>query len=514
MCSNSHVPQKCHPSNGIGGGGGGGGRNVYEIKHRCYLSKVLEQTIARQETPITCPTAKVSFQPENICTEMLENGIKSLYSAQNASCLVSASTDQISTTICKELSPSCAEDDRASGEKVVSSSSGGGGSGSKKIQGGSNPGARKPEKPAISYIALIMMAIQNSPAKRLTLNEIYQYLQQRFPFFRGAYQGWKNSVRHNLSLNECFIKLPKGLGRPGKGHYWTVDPASECQFEEGSYRRRPRGFRRKCQAALKPYGFFSNMAAGALSSYEMLSHHTQAHHNVGYGSGNQPVMGSYNPSSSYDVQNVGTCPPPPTSVPSYYGTANNGIGGIATSGHYYPGANSMNPNIDYGIGQYSVGGGGTSTLASVSYTNPQAAATPGQDNLHYQVAWSHAGYMKAPPLSPLPTENNTEQVNEYQPAVTASDGSINCHPTHNEIENIEINGGLRIPANQVEDPKMNYASSSHHYLNGLIPSSSSSSSSSSSANLGLIGSLDQSIDQTISLQQANQLSQFYDKFCV
>ncbi|CAI9543414.1 unnamed protein product [Staurois parvus] len=112
-------------------------------------------------------------------------------------------------------------------------------------------GLRRPEKPPYSYIALIVMAIQSSPTKRLTLSEIYQFLQARFPFFRGSYQGWKNSVRHNLSLNECFIKLPKGLGRPGKGHYWTIDPASEFMFEEGSFRRRPRGFRRKCQA-LKP----------------------------------------------------------------------------------------------------------------------------------------------------------------------------------------------------------------------------------------------------------------------
>lgn len=116
--------------------------------------------------------------------------------------------------------------------------------------------ARRAEKPPYSYIALIVMAIQNSPTKRLTLSEIYQFLQQRFSFFRGSYQGWKNSVRHNLSLNECFIKLPKGLGRPGKGHYWTIDPASEYMFEEGSFRRRPRGFRRKCQA-LKPFNYFS-----------------------------------------------------------------------------------------------------------------------------------------------------------------------------------------------------------------------------------------------------------------
>lgn len=78
-------------------------------------------------------------------------------------------------------------------------------------------GARRQEKPPYSYIALIVMAIQSSPGKRLTLSEIYTYLQQHWAFFRGSYQGWKNSVRHNLSLNECFIKLPKGLGRPGKG---------------------------------------------------------------------------------------------------------------------------------------------------------------------------------------------------------------------------------------------------------------------------------------------------------
>lgn len=123
-------------------------------------------------------------------------------------------------------------------------------------------GIRRQEKPPYSYIALIVMAIQHSPTKRLTLSEIYSFLQQRFPFFRGSYQGWKNSVRHNLSLNECFIKLPKGLGRPGKGHYWTIDPASEFMFEEGSFRRRPRGFRRKCQAMKPQYhhpgSFFAN----------------------------------------------------------------------------------------------------------------------------------------------------------------------------------------------------------------------------------------------------------------
>ncbi|CAL8089673.1 unnamed protein product [Calicophoron daubneyi] len=109
---------------------------------------------------------------------------------------------------------------------------------------------RRSEKPPFSYIALIAMAIQASPTKRCTLSEIYQYLHTRFAFFRGQYTGWKNSVRHNLSLNEVFIKLPKGMGRPGKGHYWTIDPTAEYMFQDGASRRRPRGFRRKCASAV------------------------------------------------------------------------------------------------------------------------------------------------------------------------------------------------------------------------------------------------------------------------
>jgi hypothetical protein len=65
----------------------------------------------------------------------------------------------------------------------------------------SGVGVRRQEKPPYSYIALIVMAIQASPNKRCTLSEIYQFLQQRFPFFRGAYQGWKNSVMLFVNLD-------------------------------------------------------------------------------------------------------------------------------------------------------------------------------------------------------------------------------------------------------------------------------------------------------------------------
>lgn len=77
-------------------------------------------------------------------------------------------------------------------------------------------------RPQYSYVALIVMAIQSTPSKKMTLNEIYTWIMDNFSYFRNNRKGWQNSIRHNLSLNECFVKMPRAGGHERKGNDWII----------------------------------------------------------------------------------------------------------------------------------------------------------------------------------------------------------------------------------------------------------------------------------------------------
>ena len=78
------------------------------------------------------------------------------------------------------------------------------------------------------------------------VNNLYQCLSfflSRFPYFKDNQQRWQNSIRHNLSLNDCFVKVPRAPGRPGKGNYWALHPSCGDMFSNGSFLRRAKRFK-------------------------------------------------------------------------------------------------------------------------------------------------------------------------------------------------------------------------------------------------------------------------------
>ena len=48
----------------------------------------------------------------------------------------------------------------------------------------------------------------------------------------------QNSIRHNLSLNRYFVKVPRAQDEPGKGSFWRIDPSCEQKLAEGAFRKR------------------------------------------------------------------------------------------------------------------------------------------------------------------------------------------------------------------------------------------------------------------------------------
>ncbi|KAL0095586.1 fork head domain-containing protein [Phycomyces blakesleeanus] len=90
--------------------------------------------------------------------------------------------------------------------------------------------SRKRRRPPHSYASLIAQAILTSRNQKLSLRDIYDWIQAKYPHLYEANEtGWQNTIRHNLSLNRCFRKVPRLAqdplirGKGSKGGFWAVD---------------------------------------------------------------------------------------------------------------------------------------------------------------------------------------------------------------------------------------------------------------------------------------------------
>ncbi|XP_060526258.1 forkhead box protein O isoform X2 [Cylas formicarius] len=128
-------------------------------------------------------------------------------------------------------------------------SGGGGGGGGNVATAGANGGGNKCPVPVpvsgvpakknssrrnawgnLSYADLITQAITTSPDKRLTLSQIYEWMVQNVPYFKdkgdsNSSAGWKNSIRHNLSLHNRFMRVQNE--GTGKSSWWMINPEAK-----------------------------------------------------------------------------------------------------------------------------------------------------------------------------------------------------------------------------------------------------------------------------------------------
>ncbi|XP_062859878.1 forkhead box protein J1-B [Trichomycterus rosablanca] len=133
-------------------------------------------------------------------------------------------------------------------------------------------------KPPYSYATLICMAMQASKKTKITLSAIYSWITENFCYYRHAEPSWQNSIRHNLSLNKCFMKVPRQKDEPGKGGFWQIDPQYADMFVNGVFKRR----------RMPATNFSTQRQTRLLASCSSYS----SHHNQQIGMGHQPVVGS------------------------------------------------------------------------------------------------------------------------------------------------------------------------------------------------------------------------------
>ncbi|KAK6335310.1 transcription factor, variant 2 [Orbilia javanica] len=150
-------------------------------------------------------------------------------------------------------------------------------------------------KPPLSYAILIAQAILSSSDQKLTLANIYAWIQENYAFYRFAASGWQNSIRHNLSLNQAFQKVPRRTDEPGKGMKWQIAP----DYLEEYTKKIQRGSISKTNKVLSPNNLKSPASSNVKNSFAT-------------NSSSRPSTGQKTSTTSIPPS---VTPPPPNSVP-------------------------------------------------------------------------------------------------------------------------------------------------------------------------------------------------------
>ncbi|KAF6217152.1 hypothetical protein GE061_001506 [Apolygus lucorum] len=87
-------------------------------------------------------------------------------------------------------------------------------------------------KPGLTYTELIEKALKEKG--ELTVSEIYKWIYSKYPYYKKNDGRWKNSIRHNLSINPQFRK---GEKCNNGGHFWTLNKEYDEEFKKWEVRK-------------------------------------------------------------------------------------------------------------------------------------------------------------------------------------------------------------------------------------------------------------------------------------
>ena len=93
----------------------------------------------------------------------------------------------------------------------------------------------QPKKTSDTYVSMIAKAMLSNGLKGMTLSDLYAKIEELFPYYKTSTITWRNAVRHNLSINDCFVKVSRASNH--RGYYWTLHPSCVEIFRSGKYKR-------------------------------------------------------------------------------------------------------------------------------------------------------------------------------------------------------------------------------------------------------------------------------------
>ncbi|CUM65420.1 uncharacterized protein PRCAT00003058001 [Priceomyces carsonii] len=183
-------------------------------------------------------------------------------------------------------------------------------------------------KPPYSYATMITQSILSNGEGVMSLSEIYNWISSHYAYYKYSKTGWQNSIRHNLSLNKAFEKVPRRPNEPGKGMKWRISESYKEDFlnkiQSGSLLKTRRGssVSRQLQLHLATYlqlpesqryinkeeiQDFDHQRNSSLPKFGQLIQYSNGPSNLPQANplsyiSNQPGNGYFNPPRSYGFQ--------------------------------------------------------------------------------------------------------------------------------------------------------------------------------------------------------------------